>query len=82
MTIRTDCDGDGSYETLEHADAFSAIPDALVETRPDHDAAGNLTYDGLFHYSFDAWNRLVKATRAYKDDQGTLHVGGGRVSAV
>ncbi len=29
---------------------------------PTHDYAGNLTYDGTYRYTYDAWNRLVKAT--------------------
>ena len=29
---------------------------------PTHDHAGNLTYDGTYRYTYDAWNRLVKAT--------------------
>jgi len=28
-------------------------------------AAGNLTYDGLYRYTYDSWNRLVKVERAY-----------------
>ena len=32
-----------------------------------HDAAGNLSYDGVRAYSYDAWNRLVKITRAFRD---------------
>jgi hypothetical protein len=40
--------------------------------RPTQDAAGNLTYDGLFKYTFDAWNRLAKVEKAYRDSNGTL----------
>jgi pyruvate/oxaloacetate carboxyltransferase len=35
-------------------------------------AAGNLTYDGLFKYTFDAWNRLAKVEKAYRDANGDL----------
>ena len=30
-----------------------------------HDEAGNLTYDGKYEYTYDAWNRLVTVTRAW-----------------
>jgi hypothetical protein len=30
-----------------------------------HDAAWNMSFDGLYRYSYDAWNRLVKVQRAY-----------------
>ena len=32
-----------------------------------YDKAGNMVYDGVFKYSYDAWNRLVKATKAYRE---------------
>ena len=32
---------------------------------PDQDAAGSMTYDGEYQYSYDAWNRLIKVERAY-----------------
>jgi YD repeat-containing protein len=28
-----------------------------------YDAAGNLTDDGIYKYTYDAWNRLVKVQR-------------------
>ncbi len=31
----------------------------------EHDAAGNLTYDGMFAYTYDAWNRQTTAHRAH-----------------
>ena len=35
-------------------------------------AAGNLTYDGLYGYTYDAWNRLAKVETAFRWDNGTL----------
>ncbi|MEX0887309.1 MAG: RHS repeat-associated core domain-containing protein [Phycisphaeraceae bacterium] len=32
-----------------------------------HDAAGNLVYDGLHAYAYDAWGRLATIHRAYRD---------------
>ena len=34
---------------------------------PSHDAAGNLTDDGLYQYAYDAWNRLVEVRRHTTD---------------
>ena len=33
-----------------------------------HDDNGNLTDDGRFKYTFDAWNRLVKVTASNDTD--------------
>ena len=43
----------------------------------EHDAAGNLTYDGVYQYAYDAWNRMVKVTKAYRDPSspGTVSLG-------
>jgi hypothetical protein len=40
-----------------------------------HDAAGNITYDGQYQYAYDAWNRLAKVKRAYRDSEGALQNG-------
>ena len=31
-----------------------------------HDDAGNLTYDGTYQYTYDAWNRLIETHKAYR----------------
>lgn len=28
----------------------------------EHDPAGNLTFDGIYRYEYDAWNRLIRVT--------------------
>jgi len=43
-----------------------------VKEKPTHDAAGNLAYDGLFSYTYDAWNRLAKVQKAYRAANGSL----------
>ncbi|MCG3179188.1 MAG: hypothetical protein BIFFINMI_01521 [Phycisphaerae bacterium] len=48
---------------------------ALAAISPTHDASGNLTCDGLYKFTWDAWNRLVKVTRAYRDGNGDLQSG-------
>jgi hypothetical protein len=40
-----------------------------------YDAAGNLTYDGNLAYTYDAWNRMTTARKAYRDAQGNLQLG-------
>ncbi|MBI1368968.1 MAG: hypothetical protein GC162_09980 [Planctomycetes bacterium] len=67
FTVKSDRDANGSYETTEHIDAFAVDGSGYVDVSPTHDAAGNLTYDGAHVYTYDAWNRLVKATKAYRD---------------
>jgi hypothetical protein len=37
---------------------------------PTHDDAGNLTFDGAYKYTYDPWNRLVKATLEADGAQG------------
>ncbi|MBI1337048.1 MAG: hypothetical protein GC164_08810 [Phycisphaera sp.] len=69
LTLKTDRDENGSYETTEHADGFTTwhwtgnAPD-----KRDTDAAGNLTYDGHLSFTYDAWNRLLTVSKAYKAD--------------
>ncbi|MEZ6084652.1 MAG: hypothetical protein R3E58_12120 [Phycisphaerae bacterium] len=44
----------------------------VVQTLPPtYDDNGNLTFDGNFKYTYDAWNRLVKAT--LDDTDVTIH---------
>ena len=46
---------------------------ASTSTSFTYDQAGNLVDDGSFRYTYDAWNRLVKATSA-TDTDVTFHV--------
>jgi len=53
-----DTNADGTLDVV-HADYnFDGAWNVLTLT---HDAAGNLTGDGLLKYEYDAWNRLVRA---------------------
>ena len=38
-----------------------------TDDKPEHDAAGNFTRDALHKYTYDAWNRLAKVERAWRD---------------
>jgi RHS repeat-associated protein len=42
-----------------------------TDITPTYDDNGNLTFDGSFKYTYDAWNRLVKAT--LDDTDVTIH---------
>ena len=68
VSIRTDTDNDGVYETEEMIEQFNTDP---VEMR--YDAAGNLTFDGNYAYTSDAWGRQVEVKHAFitKDANGT-----------
>jgi RHS repeat-associated protein len=61
----------------EHAGASAGEVPQFLETGLDDDPAGHLVYDGLYNYTYDAWNPLAKVYRAYKDEQNPpqLHVG-------
>jgi len=53
------------------------IESGFAESQPLHDAAGNLTYDGVYHYVYDAWNRPMKihiddGDGAFDSDDDTL----------
>jgi len=39
-----------------------------------YDAAGNMVFDGLYDYQYDAWNRLTKVTRAFLTKDGNDNV--------
>ena len=66
---------DGSGWAIAARDTFDISWDAntwyYTFDQPTHDAAGNLTYDGLYAYSYDAWRcaswrartRLLPRTR-------------------
>ncbi len=75
LKIETDRDANGSYETTELIERFTLDADDMAQETPEYDAAGNLTYDGVFQYSYDAWNRQTRITKAYRDDAGNIELG-------
>ncbi len=52
--------GSGSITQVIGSDTFEA-GDLAIE--PAYDAAGNMVNDGMYVYSYDAWNRLVAVRR-------------------
>ncbi len=78
VTVKRDHDNDGSFTdagtVIEHVEDFDISANGGggtgMEGRdagPTYDAAGNLTYDGVFAYGYDAWNRLTTIHKAYRD---------------
>jgi len=56
------------YETFDESSGFASL-------EPEYDPAGNLTFDGQFQYTYDAWNRLATVSRAYLDEEDKLAAG-------
>ena len=59
FTLRTDRDGNGTYEATELVETFTVDSGGYAEEAPTHDGAGNMTYDGVFAYGYDAWSRMT-----------------------
>ena len=56
-------DGAAWAETMK--DSFD-LNSGYSEDRPEHDAAGNMTYDGIHKLTYDAWNKLCQVERAWR----------------
>lgn len=54
----------GDANEWQHTDTFTLDVNGYGDTTFEYDAAGNLTYDGVFRYVYDAWNRLVEVRKA------------------
>ena len=77
LTIKTDADGDADIDAADANDVvenFSVTGD-YAQRKPAYDAAGNLLYDGRYHYTYDGWGRLAAVSRAYRDGEGDVAVG-------
>lgn len=73
LTVYADNNGDGAFNTLEYKDNFTS--DGGVTLEPVYDKAGNLTFDGRYQYTYDAWNRLVSIERAWREGTGPVETG-------
>ncbi len=67
LTLKRWNPGTSSYDVTEHEETFTADANGNVAETLAHDAAGNLTYDGVYAYGYDAWNRLVTVRPAWRD---------------
>ncbi|WP_432800191.1 hypothetical protein [Poriferisphaera sp. WC338] len=75
LLIRTDSDGNGSFETVEHFDDFEVGMDGYADNTMEYDPAGNMTFDGVYTYTYDAWNRMISVKKAYRDSNGVVQAG-------
>ncbi len=83
LILKTDGNEDGDFDDVEDkiqiVEHFSADAGGYAPQGPTHDAAGNLTYDGVYAFTFDSWNRLAKVTNAWReatdDGQGGVTLG-------
>ncbi len=64
-----------AFDISEHWDNFALDGSGYADETPTYDPNGNLTYDGVQQYTYDAWNRLVGIAHAYRDSGGTLQHG-------
>ncbi|MCG8512097.1 MAG: hypothetical protein MI741_23015 [Rhodospirillales bacterium] len=65
VTLTIDQDDNGTYETTEHVEDFEMNANGFAEDKLEHDAAGNLTYDGVFKYRKDPALRLTSSQANY-----------------
>jgi YD repeat-containing protein len=76
LTIKSDPDNNGTFDTTELVDTFTLDSSGYdTGSNPAYDNNGNMTYDGTQAYTFDAWNRLVKVAHAYCDSNGDVQQG-------
>jgi len=67
VKVYLDLNADGDFadaNELQHEETFTLDADRYAPETMGYDAAGNLTYDGVFRYVYDAWNRLVEVRKA------------------
>jgi len=64
VTVKSRAENSWAVETVEN---FGVDPNGFAAVHVAHDAAGNMTFDGLHSFAYDAWNRLVEVRRAYAD---------------
>ena len=72
LEVYLDLDENGLFtgtNELQHDESLTLDGNGYADTTFEYDAAGNLTYDGVFHYVYDAWNRLVEIRKAVSSSQ-------------
>ncbi len=75
LTIKSWDTATSAFDITEHYDNFTVDGSGYASETPTYDLAGNLTYDGIQQYTYDAWNRLISVAHAYRDSGGTLQHG-------
>ena len=61
-------DADANDWLVQAVETFNIDANGHAGHQPAHDEAGSMVYDGQYQYTFDAWNRLAKVERAWRDD--------------
>ena len=61
--LAIDDDAGGSFNDVVFDDAF-----ASADITPTYDDNGNLTFDGVYKFKCDAWNRLVEVRAGQQDE--------------
>ncbi|QQE14014.1 RHS repeat-associated core domain-containing protein [Planctomycetota bacterium] len=72
--VRTDSNGDGTFDRVEHFDDFE-VTDSYAQNTYEYDAAGNMTFDGVYAYTYDAWNRMTQVYKAHRNTLGNVENG-------
>ncbi len=83
VTIKSYNTSASSFNVTEAVENFAVTSDYMGLSTLSYDANGNLTYDGLQSYTYDAWNRLKKVAHAYRiavGDGGDGNVHSGQTS--
>jgi len=74
LTVRS-ADGQGNFTITEAVDPLTVDNTGYAADSFTYDNNGNLTYDGLQQYTYDAWNRLSTVAHAYRDSNGAVQAG-------
>ncbi|HEY8666196.1 MAG TPA: hypothetical protein VIL86_06010 [Tepidisphaeraceae bacterium] len=75
LTVKSYDAANSSFDITEHVDPFTVDGSGYANETPVYDLTGNLTFDGVYQYSYDAWNRLITTTKTYRDGNGDLQSG-------
>ncbi len=67
---RSASDGTYAASEIDVLDDFELDGSGYANHALAHDAAGNLTCDGVFLYTYDPWSHLTQVHRAYHDGSG------------
>jgi len=75
FTLNTWDSATSAYDITAADESFGVDSSGYADDTLTNDQNGNLTYDGVQVYTYDAWNRLKTVAHGYRDSSGTLHSG-------
>jgi RHS repeat-associated protein len=64
--------GTSQNRTTDAANEVGTVTQGGTGTTMGYDANGNMTFDGTYNYTYDAWNRLVKVTQTTGVNTATI----------